>query len=195
MCQNPLLMGRTPEGAVSAAASRTAVLAAVAARAALRKDGERGSFCAEHKLRVGARDTSRALKRRRRQPADSGKADASDWLWDAFEVDTAKVGLDLVLVWFPRPAGPGARPTQDDLLDELRKTPGVLRLYDCFDDTVVAIAVASGPTAKRRLHEHVAGLAGDVYWSEVRGAELDQPRRGWLSVVRDVACQERRLQI
>src|SRR5438874_1873342 len=111
-----------PDGTTTATESRTAVLAAVAARAALSGGTKhRPSFVKRHRLNVSDRDISRALQLRLRQLGAAPLADprASEWLWESYEVDVAKLGLDLTLAWFPRPDGPGPREYQSELLRAL----------------------------------------------------------------------------
>jgi hypothetical protein len=191
-------VARPPDGTTSAARSRTAVLAEVAARAALSSDTKnRKTFLEQHALSVSDRDVSRALQLRRRQPDAPAPEDAREkaWIWGSYEVDVAKVGLDLTLTWFPRPSGPGPRAQQASLLTALRITPGVLRLYECFDDTILAISVSEGPVARRELQKHFRELRPDALWAEVRHVERDQPARGWLHAATAVARSERRLSV
>ena len=184
-----------PDGTVAAPRSRVAVLTAVAARAALRADGERQQFADENNLRIGHRDVNRALAMRKRPPKEGRPADPEEreWIWESFEVDAAKLGLELLICWIPRPLGPGRRTDHARLLAALRATPGVIAIHDCFDDTVLVQAIATTPHAKRRLQTRLQELAPDSLWSEVRQVDRDQPARGWLEVAREVAASEGRL--
>jgi hypothetical protein len=184
-----------PDGTIAAPLSRVAILAAIAARAALLPDGGREKFTEEHGLRIGPRDINRALAHRRRPAGSEAPADPDqrEWLWDSFEVDTAKLGLDLVLAWIPRPTGPGRRKDQGRLLGALRSTPGVISILDCFDDTILVQALAVDPPGKRRLQTRLEELVPEVIWSEVRQVDRDQAARGWLDVARTVAGVEARL--
>lgn len=187
-------MAGKPDGTVAAERSRTAILAALAAAAALKKPGERQAFIKKHKLHVGERDVYRALKLRMR-PAGPGALtdpDQREWVWNAMEADAAKLGLDLIVAWLPPPP-PTERRDQAGLLTALRSTPGVLGIDDCYDDTIVVRALATDPPAKRRLQSRLRELCPQALWTEVRQVDHDQPGRGWLGLAKAVAKAEGRL--
>ncbi len=187
--------GRPPKGATSAERSRTAVVGAVAARASLYADADRMTFFDQEGLHAASTQVKDALRRRMRQsrePFDDDPAER-DWIWETYDVDAAKLELDVVVAWLPRPAQPGSRPHQGELLAALRDTPGVVRLQDCMDDTIVVTAVATSPTDRRRLQTCVRELCPEALWAEVRGDDPEQARRGWLRTAKVVAKREGRL--
>lgn len=179
-----------------AVSSRTAIAVAVAARAALLPDGSRKSFIREHGFRIGDRSINGALKERRRphEYSEGEDPDQHEWLWDSFEVDAAKLGLDETVAWIPRPAHSGPREDLSSLLLALRGIPGVVRILDCFDGTIVIHALTEGPLEKRRLRARLAELAPDAFVVEVRQADRDQAARGWLQIARSIAISEGRLE-
>lgn len=188
-------MARVPDGTTTASESRTAILATIAARANFKRKGEDESFFKKHGFRVSRRDTYRAMAIRRRPAGRKAPAepDQREWIWDSFEVDPVKIGLELIVAWLPRPSGPARRQDQSNLLSSLRSTPGVIGIHDCFDDSVVVFALTGHVLAKRRLQDRLAELCPDFLWAEVRETDFDQPGRGWLDIARSVAAQERRL--
>lgn len=189
-------MPRPPDGTTAAATSRTAVAVAVAARAALLSDGSRKEFVEEHGFRIGDRSISDALKKRRRPraTAEGEDPDQREWLWDSFEVDAAKLGLDEIVAWIPRPAHAEPREDQSRLLEAFRRAPGVVSILDCFDGTIVLRALTAGPLEKRRLQTNLLELAPGALWAEVRQADREQAARGWLQIARSIAASEERLE-
>jgi hypothetical protein len=189
-------MARPPDGTTNATESRTAVLATVAARASFKRGDEHEAFFKTHGFKLSYRDTGRAMALRRR-PAGKNAPDSFDqreWVWDSFEIDAAKLGLELIIAWLPRPSGAGRREGQASLLSALRSTPGIVSIQDCFDDTVLVFAVAHDVLSKRHLQDRLGELCPDFLWAEVRDTDFDQPGRGWLQVARSVAKMERRLE-
>lgn len=189
-------MARPPDGTTTAEESRTAVLATVAARANFKAPSEYEKFFEGNRFRLKYRSAARALKARRK-PAGTGAPSAPDqreWVWDSFEVDAGKLGLQLQIAWLPRPAQPGRRKDQAQLLQALRTTPGVIAIHDCFDDTVLVFGASHDVASKRRFQDRLNELSPDVLWAEVRDTDSGQPGRGWLGVARAVAAAERRLE-
>jgi hypothetical protein len=158
-------------------------------------DEDRPSFFSDHGLDAAATSVRAALRHRRRHaPAPRGDdPDERDWISDSYEIDPAKLGLDMVVAWLPRPPHPGRRPHQAELLASLRVTPGVVRIQDCMDDTVVVTAVTTDPMERQRLQTRLLELCPEALWTVVRGADPDQACRGWLHVAKRVASQEGRL--
>lgn len=184
------------DGKIPAELSRTAVLTAIAAAAAVRPKDERDEFAEANGLGVGDRSIYRALKLRLRPagPEAPDDPDQREWLWQSFEVDVAKLGLDLIVAWLPPPGGTASRRDQGRLLEALRATTGVIGIHDCFDDTILVQALAPDPVAKRRLQSRLQEICPEVLWAEVRLSDREQPARGWLHVARAVAAAEARLQ-
>jgi len=191
-----LTVAGKPDGTVSAERSRTAILTALAAAAALKTQGEWQDFIDEMGLKLGDRDIYRALRLRKRPsgPDALDDPDMREWIWASMEADVAKLGLDLIVAWFPQPGRSNRTGTQAELLAALRKTPGVLSISDCYDDTIVIRALATGPLSKRRLQSRLKELCPEVLWAEVREDDRDQPARGWLHATKVVAEEEERLQ-
>jgi len=176
--------------------TRTAVLAFAAAKAALKKtEKERQSYYEEIGLDIHDRNVYRALELRRKPAGRQAPADPDlrEWAWEMPEVDAGKLGLEKVLAWMPRPASPAARGDQADLVRALRSTPGIIRLQECFDDTVVIEAIVADPLDKRRLQAQLREICPDVLWGEVRQEDQRQAARGWAGVARQVAAAEGRL--
>jgi hypothetical protein len=187
--------GRRRTGTTSAASSRTAILGTIAARANLVPDAKRTEFFIREGLDARKSSISEALRARKR-PSDApfGQDPAErDWLWDSYDVDATKLGLEMIVAWLPRPSDPEPRHDQADLLAALRETRGVIRLQDCMDDTVLVTALTATPLDKQRLQLRLRELCPNVLWAEVRESDRDQARRGWTSLARLVALQEGRL--
>jgi hypothetical protein len=183
------------DGTVAAERSRTAILVALAAAAERLAVSERPDFIARERFGLSDRDVHRALRLRRTSAEGKAVADPDQhgWAWKALEGDAAKLGLDLIVAWLPRPAGPESREDQAELLSALRNTAGVLSIDDCFDDTVVVRALAPDPASKRQLQSRFKELCPGTLWAEVRQTDHSQPARGWLHVARVVADAEGRL--
>lgn len=153
------------------------------------------AFFEQHGLRVGDRGRRRALRLRRRPAGPEAPPETSqrEWIWDSYGVDAIKLGLDLIVAWIPRPATIGRRAGQQDLLAAVRALPGVLEIYDCFDDTVLVLAAAETSSAKRDLQAALRELEPRTLWAEVREVDKEQPARGWLSLAIAIAGSEHRL--
>ncbi len=186
------MAGRRPAGTTSAEKSRTAVVGAIAARAA---DGERAAFFRDLGLDAAQTSVTRALSARKRAsvaPFGDNPAD-HDWIWEAYGFDAAKLGLEMVVAWVPRPAGPASRKTQSELLASLRATRGVIGLLDCMDDSVVITALTATVLEKQQLQIRLRELCPEVLWAEVRASDARQPAKGWAFLARVIAMQEGRL--
>lgn len=188
-------MARPPDGTKAVADGKTGVVALVAAQ----ENGFRGAACdnffKEHGIKVRYRNASRAMAlRRKTKVVGPGGQGGASWVWDSLEVDTARIGLQSVIAWLPRPDGPGRRPEQTQLLNALRATPGVLQIYDCFDDSIVILGAVVDVVAKRQLQSRLADLCPDLLWAEVRDIDFEQPARGWLQLAKAVAKTEELLE-
>jgi hypothetical protein len=186
--------GRPPVGTTSAEKSRTAIAGAIAARAALEPDGKRSAFFRDLGLDAAPRSVTKALSARKRAsvtPFGDNPADR-DWIWESYGFDAAKLGLEMVVAWIPRPTGPSSRRTQSELLASLRATRGVIALLDCMDDSVVVTALTATVLEKQQLQIRLRELCPEVLWTEVRASDPRQPARGWAFLARVVAAQEGR---
>jgi hypothetical protein len=171
------------------------VVGAIAARASFRPPSERAAFFKELGLDAAPRSVTSALSARKRcsdAPFGDDLAER-DWIWDAYGFDSAKLGLEMVVAWLPRPTGPAFRATQADLLDSLQAIRGVIRLLDCMDDTVVLTALVATVLEKRQLQARIRELCPQVLWAEVRSSDPRQSGRGWAFIARAIASQEARL--
>jgi hypothetical protein len=188
-------MARPSDGTTNATESRTAILATVAARANFKRGNEHQAFFEAKGFRLSYRDAGRAMAMRRRPSGkDAPEAvDQREWIWDSFEIDAAKLGLETIVAWFPKPSAAGSRANQAALLSALRCTPGVIGIHNCFDDTVIVSAIAHNVLAKRHLQDRFRELCPDLLWAEVRDTDFDQPGRGWLQVAHDIAKAEARI--
>lgn len=186
-------LGRPPAGTTSAERSRTAVVGAIAARASNRPD--RAAFFEELRLDAHARSVTAALSARSRGSEKAFGEDPAerDWLWDAYEFDPAKLGVQMIVAWLPRPDGPEFRATQSELLSALRATRGVIGLLDCMDDTIIVTALTATVIEKQQLQARLRELCPSALWAEVRSSDARQPGRGWSFIAQAIAAQEGRL--
>jgi hypothetical protein len=190
--------GRPPRGTTSAEKSRTAIAGEIAARASFRSD--RARFFKDLGLNPNDRAVTTAVSTRKRasgkRASDKTFGEDSaerDWVWDSYDFDAAKLGLEMVVAWLPRPDGPAFRATQSELLSSLRETQGVVGVLDCMDDTVVATALVATALEKQQLQARLRELCPGVLWAEVRSSDAHQPGRGWAFLAQVIAAQEGRL--
>ena len=192
-------MARPSDGTTTVERSRTAIAAVVAARHHLYRDKDREEFCEAYRLRVGGGRSLRSAvdlrERTRPTPNLAGGGEPPnerDWLWPSFEVDTFRLGLDRTIAWLPGPAFGDPPRDQVELLRELRKVPGVERIYDCYADHVVVIGATYGPVRKAELEFRLRVLCPTLIWAEARSHDRDAPARAWLRAARDVGADEGR---
>jgi hypothetical protein len=185
--------GRPPKGTTSAEKSRTAIAGEIAARASFRPD--RARFFKDLGLNPHDRAVTTAVSARERASDTAFGEDPAerDWIWDAYDFDAAKLGLEMVVAWLPRPSGPAFRATQSELLSYLRTMQGVVGVLDCMDDTVVVTVLVATALEKQQLQARLRELCPEVLWAEVRSSDAHQPGRGWTFLARVIAAQEGRL--
>lgn len=184
-------MSSGPDASLAAPQGRTAILGYVAATKASKKREAHRDYFEELGLDLHPQSVNRARRLRevggREAPSDP---EQRDWVWKSVDVDVQKLGLDQIIAWLPRPGSPAVRKGQAAMLVALRDTPGVVRIAEGFDDTIVIEAVTSNPLAKRNLQSRLREICPEVLWTEVRQVDKEQPGRGWGRIAKTVAAEE-----
>jgi hypothetical protein len=183
-------MGDTRNSPVTHARSRTAVLGYLAAAAAgQRLDRSSATdWFNQHGLAIrdrGLRDALTLRLRRQGERPQAGNDPAEQgWVRENLDFDATKLDLDLALVVFPGQEQPNR------LMDVLRSTDRVIRVYNGYERDVVALIVYDGARERRQLQTLLEEHEPQLRWIVVRDVDDHPAARTWLSLCQRVAAQE-----
>jgi hypothetical protein len=183
-------MVKARDNPVAQSRSRTAMIGYLAAAAA-GESLDRMNLAAwfeRHGFAIRDRGLRDALKRRLRRQGEGLPADGDPAEWDCVrdgvDFNATRLDLDFAVVSFP-----GAeRPEQ--LLDVLRKTERVVRLYHGYERDLVALVVYDGVRERERLQTLLEEHEPRLRWVVIRDIDDTLAAPTWLSLARRVAAEE-----
>jgi hypothetical protein len=176
------------KGNISQAKSRTAIVGYLAAVASgLSGDQPQAAKWLESKgVTLGLSGLRGALSSRltRLGKKPDGEPLEVGWIREGLDFDATKLDLDLALVVFP----PSDHP--DKLIEVLRLTERMVRLYRGYEGGLVAILAFDGAREHRWLRTLLEEREPELAWILVREVDDSSAASAWLSLAFRCAEQE-----
>jgi hypothetical protein len=174
------------KGSISQARSRTAVVGYLAAVASGLSGEQRqaAAWLEEKGIMVGLSGLRSALSNRLTRLGEKSEGEPLDigWIQQSLDFDATKLDFDLALVVFP----PSDHP--DKLIEVLRGTERVVRIYRGYESGLAAILVFDGAKEHRRLRTLLEEREPKLSWILVREVDDSSAGSAWLSLA--IRCAE-----